>query len=291
MTDVETVVQRYYGDRPVLQRISDALRAAGVDPERPSHRDLWPFDQLHSRGIVATREHAERAGIQAGMHVLDLGCGLGGASRYLAAECGCRMAAIDLTPNFVEAARILTARCGLAVRIEFRQANALALPFEDSSFDHVWSYAVTMNIADKEGLGREVARVLKPGGRFSCNEIARGSGGGPVFPLLWADNEVSSFLVSPAEMRAALEAGGLSVLEQADLTTTRLGETGRQPVIERDDFALRLHNLQGCLADGRLAAQFIASSLSGVGGARVGWAVRREPGSAGMELHHTSARR
>jgi len=65
MTGVEAVVQRYYGDRPVIQRIDDALRAAGVDPERPSHRDLWPFDQLHSSSIVATREHAERARIQA----------------------------------------------------------------------------------------------------------------------------------------------------------------------------------------------------------------------------------
>jgi hypothetical protein len=104
--------------------------------------------------------------------------------------------------------------------------------------------------------------VLKRGGRFSCNEIARGSGGAPVFPLPWADNEVSSFLVSPAEMCAALEAGGLSVLEQADLTATRLGETGRQPVIERDDFHLRLHNLQSCLADGRLLAQFILAEKS-----------------------------
>jgi SAM-dependent methyltransferase len=255
MTDVEAVVQRYYGDRPVIQRIDNALRAAGVDPERPSHRDLWPFDQLHSRGIVATREHAERAGIQTGMYVLDLGCGLGGASRYLAAECGCRVAAIDLTPNFVEAARIPTARCGLAERIEFRQATALALPFEASTFDHVWSYAVTINIADKEGLAREVARALKPGGRFSCNDIARGSGGAPVFPLPWADDEVSSFLVSPAEMRAALEAGGLSVIEQIDVTATRFGETGRH--IEHDDFPLRQHNLQSCLADGRLIAQFI----------------------------------
>jgi cyclopropane fatty-acyl-phospholipid synthase-like methyltransferase len=95
MTDVEAIVQRYYGDRPVLQRIEDALRAAGVDPEKPSHRDLWPFDQLHSRGMMATREHAERARIQPGMHVLEIGCGLGGASRYLAAECGCRVGAID----------------------------------------------------------------------------------------------------------------------------------------------------------------------------------------------------
>jgi len=257
MSDVEAVVQHYYGDRPVIQRIEEALRAAGIDPERPSHRGLWPFDQLHSRGIVGTREHAERAGIQAGMYVLDLGCGLGGASRYLAAECGCRVAAIDLTPNFVEAARILTARCGLAERIEFRQANALALPFQDDTFDHVWSYTVTMNIADKEGLGREVARVLKPGGRFSCNEIALGAGGAPVFPLPWASKEESSFLVSPVVMRAALEAGGLSVIEQVDLTATRLEDTGRQPVIELEDFPLRLHNLHSCLSDGRLIAQFI----------------------------------
>jgi SAM-dependent methyltransferase len=262
MTDVEAVVQRYYGDRPVIQRIDDALRAAGINPEQPSHRDLWPFDQLHSRGIVATREHAERARIQAGMYVLDLGCGLGGASRYLTAECGCRVAAIDLTPSFVEAARILTARCGLAERIEFRQANALALPFQDGTFDHVWSYAVTMNIADKEGLGREVARVLKPGGRFSCNEIALGAGAAPVFPLPWASEEESSFLVSAAVMRAALEAGGLSVIEQVDLTATRLGDTGRQPIIELDDFPVRLHNLQSCLADGRLIAQFILAEKS-----------------------------
>jgi len=262
MSDVEAVVQHYYGDRPVIQRIEEALRAAGIDPERPSHRGLWPFDQLHSRGIVGTREHAERAGIQAGMYVLDLGCGLGGASRYLAAECGCRVAAIDLTPNFVEAARILTARCGLAERIEFRQANALALPFQDDTFDHVWSYAVTMNIADKEGLGREVARVLKPGGRFSCNEIALGAGGAPVFPLPWASKEESSFLVSPVVMRAALEAGGLSVIEQVDLTATRLEDTGRQPVIELEDFPRRLHNLQSCLADGRLIAQFILAEKS-----------------------------
>ena len=69
------------------------------------------------------------------MYVLDLGCGLGGASRYLAAECSCRVAAIDLTAKFVEAARILTARCGLAERMEFRQANALDLPFQDGTFD------------------------------------------------------------------------------------------------------------------------------------------------------------
>ena len=67
----------------------------------------------------------------------------------------------------------------------------------------------------------------------------------------------NEFPFDPAEMWAALEAGGLSILEQIDVTASRLGETGRQPVIEHDDFPLRQHNLQSCLADGRLIAQFI----------------------------------
>jgi SAM-dependent methyltransferase len=262
MADFEAAVQHYYGDRPLMPRIDDALRAAGVDPQTPSYRDLWPFDQLHSRGIVATREHAERARIHAGMYVLDLGCGVGGASRYLATECGCRVAAIDLTPNFVEVARILTARCGLADRVEIRQANALALPFQDGTFDHVWSYAVTMNIADKEALGREVARVLKPGGCFSCNEIAQGRGGAPVFPLPWATDEASSFLTTPGVMRAALEAGGLFIIEQINLPPTGPGQTGGSSLIGRDDLPLRRHNLESCLADGRLLAQFILAEKS-----------------------------
>jgi hypothetical protein len=104
--------------------------------------------------------------------------------------------------------------------------------------------------------------VLKPGGRFSCNEIEQGTAGAPLFPLPWADDEASSFLVSPAAMRAVLEANGLSVLEQVDLTPTRLGDTGRRPIVEPDDFPLRLHNLQSCLADGRLLAQFILAEKS-----------------------------
>jgi hypothetical protein len=63
-------------------------------------------------------------------------------------------------------------------------------------------------------------------------------------------------------MRADLETGGLSVIEQVDLAVKRLGEAGRRPAIERDDFSLRLHNLQSCLADGRLVAQSILAEKS-----------------------------
>ena len=139
MTDVEATVQRYYGDRPVIQRIDDALRAAGVDPERPSHRDLWPFDQLHSRGIVATREHADRAGIQPDMYVLDLGCGLGGASRYLAAECGCRVAAIG-GGKAVISSNVKVAAAGASLDVP--------LGHKDDSWSFPHFDTITVSVAD-----------------------------------------------------------------------------------------------------------------------------------------------
>jgi ubiquinone/menaquinone biosynthesis C-methylase UbiE len=267
MSQVEQAVQAYYGGRPLLQRIDAALRAAGKDPDRINHRDLWPYDQLHGRGVAATREHAERAGMRPGLHVLDLGCGVGGASRYLAAECGCRVTTIDLTPAFVEVARTLNQRCGLADRIEVREASALALPFPDAAFDHVWCHNVTMNIGDKTGLAREVARTLKPGGRFSCEETVQGPTGPPTFPLPWATDASSSFLVTPAAMRAALEAGGLHVLSQTDITATGLAflrdmagkiARGEAPpmlnqVVMGDDFPMRQRNT----AEGTASNQFI----------------------------------
>lgn len=271
MAEAETLVQRYYGGRPLLQRIEAALAKAGVDPQKPSHRDLWPYDQLHGRGIVATREHAQQAGIRPGMHVLDLGCGIGGTARFLAAECGCRVTGIDLTPEFVETARVLNQRCGLGDRIEMHQASALALPLPPATFDHVWCHNVTMNIADKAGLAREAARVLKPGARFSCAEVAQGPAGPPAFPLPWATDQASSFLATPEEMRAALEAGGLQIVEQQDLTEIAIafgrevagrvarGELPPQTnqIVMGDDFAARARNMGGGLSERRLLEQFI----------------------------------
>jgi len=269
MTDTASTVQSHYGRGDLLDRILAALKESGVDPEQPRHRDLFPFDQLHGVGVVATRDHAERAALSAGMYVLDLGCGVGGCSRYLAVERQCRVIGIDLTPEFVAVARDLTRRCGLD--IEFRQANALALPFPDETFDHVWCHNVTMNIPDKKGLAVEVARVLKRGGRFSCVEVAQGPAGAPAFPLPWAMDASSSFLATAEEMRAALVAGGLRIVQQLDLTPTSLayareaaervarGEPSpfRNGIVMGDDFAPRARNSAASLAAGKLVDQFI----------------------------------
>jgi ubiquinone/menaquinone biosynthesis C-methylase UbiE len=261
MTTVEALVQGYYGRSDLLQRIEARLKSIGVDPQKPGFRDLHPFDQLHGFGILATEEHAARAGVRAGMRVLDLGCGLGGSSRYLAAVCGSHVSAIDLTPEFIEVARVLTARCGLADHIDYRQASALALPFEAASFGHVWCHNVVMNIADRQTLAREVARVLRRQGRFSCVETAQGPGGPPVFPLPWAIDPSASALARPEAMRAAVEQAGLRIVEQIGFTV-EVAKRGEPPyqandVVMGDDFEERRANVMTGLREQRLVDQLI----------------------------------
>jgi ubiquinone/menaquinone biosynthesis C-methylase UbiE len=265
MPSLEATVQAHYALPGLLARIDAALAAAGIDPKRPRLQDLQAFDQLHGFGIRATEAHADRAGITAGMRVLDLGCGLGGASRYLAAVLGAQVSAIDLTPDFVEIARELTSRCGLE-GIEFRQANALALPFEDRSFDHVWCHNVTMNIGDKDRLVREVARVLRPQGRFSCVEVEQGPAGAPRFPLPWAREPSSSFLVTPEAMRAVIERAGFRILEQAEFRAElmRQGQPPRQQnsVANGDDYPTRIANSNAGLEERRLVDTIIVAAMA-----------------------------
>jgi MPBQ/MSBQ methyltransferase len=266
MTDLANLVEQHYGRGKILDRLLAALAQAGVNPDKFNYADLWPYDQLHTRGIAATREHARRANIRSKMRLLDLGCGIGGSSRYLAGELGCRVSGIDLTHEYIAVARELTRRCGLADRIEYRVGNALALPFDAGSFEHVYSHNVTMNIQDKAGLAREVARVLRSGGTFSCSELGRGPAGEVTYPLPWASDPSASFLARPEEMRRALEAGGLRVDAQFDLTdanraaskeASERNKRGEPPlqrndVVMGDDFPARVRNSTRNVLDGAL---------------------------------------
>ena len=118
-------LRSHYTVGDLLDTIEEFLRARNIDPAHLDYQDLFVCDQMHGRGIEATREHIEHAGIAAGMHVLDIGCGIGGASRCIAAECGCSVTGIDLTAEFIDVARELTTRCRLDDRIEFLAVNAL----------------------------------------------------------------------------------------------------------------------------------------------------------------------
>jgi ubiquinone/menaquinone biosynthesis C-methylase UbiE len=213
-------VSSHYGIAGVLDIILDALRAEGKDLEKLTPADLAPVDEFHIRGREATIELAELAGVEASMHVLDVGSGVGGSARYLASEFGCRVTGIDLTPQYCEAATALSKLIGAAGLTEFRCASALEMPFDDNTFDLAWTQHVQMNIEDKPRLYHEIARVLRPGARFVFHDILAGPQGPPYFPVHWANEPELSFLIAPNELRALLEASGFRILAWKDTTET-----------------------------------------------------------------------
>ena len=220
-------VSRHYSSGGLLERLRAALAAEGIDRDHPTVEQLAPFDHFHGRGLEATQDAANLVTPTAADHILDVGSGIGGPARYFAQRFGCRVTGIDLTTEFCEVARVLTGAVGLAERVTFQQGNALATPFTDASFDGAYSMNVSMNIADKPGLYREVHRVLKPGAWFVLSEIAQGPAGAPTYPTPWAKTAATSFLTTPEETRDALAAAGFAVVQSRDTAAQAAAFTAR----------------------------------------------------------------
>jgi ubiquinone/menaquinone biosynthesis C-methylase UbiE len=211
MAGHDQIVAHYNRGR-LLERLEAALRDDGIDPARPTLEELAPYDQFHGRGLEATTEVAALMPAKAGDRLLDIGSGLGGPARWFARHFGCSVVGVDLTPEFCDVARLLAQRTGTTASVEFQVGDALALPFADATFDGAYSMNVSMNIADKPALYREVCRVLKPGGWLLLSEVARGDGPEPDYPTPWAASAAASFLTTPEQTREALVAAGFEVL-------------------------------------------------------------------------------
>ncbi len=164
MIDVLDSVRDHYRATGLTERLKAALTALGPEDQRLTPEQLGVLDQFHTRGLAATAQLAKLVGITADMSVLDVGSGVGGPARYLAATYGCRVTGVDLSEPFVDAARYLTKRTGQSRQVSFQSASALELPFDDGRFDAVLLLHVAMNIADRTQLYREIRRMLKPGG-------------------------------------------------------------------------------------------------------------------------------
>ena len=213
-----TLVATHYAGHGLKDRLAEALDAAGFSGRPVGVQDLAPLDQFHTRGLAATVDLARAAGIVAEDVVLDIGSGLGGPSRYLAATFGCTVEGIDLSPAFVEAADYLADRAGLAEKVSYAAGDALALPFADASFDVAWTQHVAMNIADRDRLYSEVHRVLRPGGRLAAYDVVTGSGGSLHFPVPWSRAPETSFVMAPDAMRSMLARHGFAVRSWTDRT-------------------------------------------------------------------------
>ncbi len=195
----------------LLARLDAALADDGADPAHPTIELLAPYDQFHGRGLEATVEAAAMMQAAPGDHLLDVGSGIGG-TRGSRRRFRCKVTGIDLTPEFCDVARHLTRRLGMDDRVAFEVGDALAMPFPDDTFDGAWSMNVSMNVADKGALYREIRRVLRPGAWLVLSEIAKGAGAELDYPTPWAAGPATSFLSTPDETRRGLSGAGFDVI-------------------------------------------------------------------------------
>lgn len=211
-------IAQHYEQASLIERLKIALAADGLDQKQITSDDLAPLDQFHSRGLAATIELARALEIDGSTRVLDIGSGLGGPSRYLAATYGCKVHGIDLSQSFVDAATFLAERSGLSDRVTYRHGDALSLPFGDATFDVAWTQHVAMNIGDRATLYGETFRVLRPGGRFAIFDVVAASDAPLLYPVPWACGPETSFLVTADQMRVLLLEQGFRVASWIDCT-------------------------------------------------------------------------
>lgn len=264
MTDPLDDVRNHYRATGLTERLKTALSPLGPEDQPLKPEQLAGLDQFHTRGLAATTELAELAGIRADMSVLDVGSGVGGPARFLAATYGCRVAGVDLSEPFVDAARYLTARTGLSDKVAFHAGSALELPFEAGRFDAALLQHVAMNISDRAQLYREIRRVLKPGGKFATYDVVA-NGVEPHYPVPWARTPATSFLLTATATREAIEAASFRALtvrddsELAKVWVAQLRSSGPPPspslnlgVVMGSDFPQLAANLGRNIVEGRV---------------------------------------
>jgi SAM-dependent methyltransferase len=204
-------IQSYYSPNNLYNKIVEGLINLGKDLSTVTPDDLQPVDEFHIRGDTATKELIKLANFTPDMHILDVGCGVGGSTRRLSHETGCYVTGIDLSDEYIDAAERLTQLLNMQDRVKFHACSALDLPFDENTFDGAWSIQMNMNVEDKLGWLKEVYRVLKPGARAVLYEVC-GNKNSPIhFPVPWAQDSSMSFLIPQESFRDGIISTGLTI--------------------------------------------------------------------------------
>jgi ubiquinone/menaquinone biosynthesis C-methylase UbiE len=204
MEALQTLIEIQYHTPGLYEDILKRLGEQDVNISNVSRKDIAGADEFHVRGAEVSHELASEIKLD-DLRVLDVGCGIGGPSRMLADEFNCQVTGIDLSHEYIRTAKGLSELVGLQDKTDFIQSNALELPFENGSFDVVWTQHVQMNIRHKLKFYSEIERVLTEQGTFIYYDIFRTESGKVNYPVPWADDASMSFLGTTSNMDDILE--------------------------------------------------------------------------------------
>ncbi len=222
MEQLSTLVENQYHTPGLYENILKRLGKQGVDLENVHREHIAAVDEFHVRGAQVSRELAIEIGLN-DLLVLDVGCGIGGPSRMLAADYDCQVTGIDLSHEFIRTATALSQLLGLQDKTEFIQASALELPFDDGYFDVVWTQHVQMNISDKLKFYSEINRVLSDKGKLIYYDIFQKNGEDVTYPVPWANDASVSFLGTITGMNQILQELGFKNVLSTDQTSRGAG--------------------------------------------------------------------
>ena len=207
----ENVVSEHYKHSQLLELIENGLKEIGKSKDSATVEDLAPVDEFHIGGRAATEHLMKQLAFNQSDKILDVGCGLGGASRFIAKTYQNSVTGIDLTDDYVTVGNTLSAWVGLNDSVSLHQGSALNMPFKEASFDGAYMLHVGMNIEDKDTLFSQISRVLKSRSKLGVYDIMRTSEGTLSYPVPWASDDSFSFLAQSEEYSALLENAGFKI--------------------------------------------------------------------------------
>lgn len=256
--------QQHYAAHDIEEKILAALRKAGLNPEHKlTPLELGALDHFHTGGYLSSMQLQDLSRVQPGDRILDIGAGLAGAARMLAASTGCQVDCIELSDDYCVGAALLNRLTGLQALVKIFRGSATDMPFTDNSYDVAWMQNVGMNIQDKDRLYREISRVLKAGGRFAFQEMTAGNTDPLLFPLPWAADSSDNFLMSADEISAALANYGFVAEYFSDVSDSQFNTATGNTTISIpqlnlslstyvENLALKAENAQRNLLEGRI---------------------------------------
>lgn len=218
MKKITTSTEKHYHRSNLFEEIVSRLEKQGIDLNNVKREDIAGVDEFHVRGAQVSKELAESIEIK-NARLLDVGCGIGGPARMLADEYNCQVTGIDLSQEFIRTATNLSKLVGLSASTNFICGDATELPFEDKSFDIVWTQHVQMNVENKKKFYSEISRVLSDDGIFLYYDIFKKGHEEVTYPMPWASEPKISFLAPASKMEnilTDLEFKNIQSVDQTD---------------------------------------------------------------------------
>ncbi|MFZ0389665.1 MAG: class I SAM-dependent methyltransferase [Calditrichia bacterium] len=247
MKDLYRQLNSHYSQRHLVQNIISAVKKREAVSGPVTAGDLAAMDEFHIQGRKATQNLLQNLEILPGSKIAELGCGIGGTCRLLAAEYRSSVFGVDITDEYCRAADYLSRKLMLSDKIHISRAGISQLPWKSGRFDLAVLQHVIMNIPDKVAMAGEIRRILKSGGKLALFEVFSGKKDGPVFPVPWAESDALNFLVSAEEMRKNLLESGFKILHWLDYSKTGLSWVQKMLAKSRNHLppVLGLHLLMG----------------------------------------------